>query len=285
MITAKKCFTAGAALLALTLVAVELPSVTYIGRITNAEGIDPSLTDSDATIRLLRTDNQHCLAQSAISALEPTRYNYRLYAPMTDDTASTTYGKVDLAVAFQVTMSGKTYTSSGLALPQPGTLVQYDLAFATDANQNGVADAYEEEMELFEMPAAGVEGPYDADADYDGDGMSNRDEYYAGTDPLNAADRLAVVTLTPNALEGHTAVEFIISQGHSYGIKTADSLADGLTEKPFRVVPQTGERLYHRLNVGKNAAATATVYLLPEAVTSKFIRVMVDTVPLSAPTE
>lgn len=263
----------------LPLRAIELPPVAYIGRITGWEGINATLTDPNATIEMRRVDNNCLLAQENLITVEGVRENYALQIPMTSD-ANPEYGQRNLAVYLKAFISGIAYTSPQLSLPASGSLVSYDLAFATDNNKNGVADEYEEEMENFYLPDAGITDPYDADADYDNDGMSNRDEYYAGTDPLNAKDKLAIINFTPNAANGKTAVEFIVSRGHSYAIKESENLSENFEETTFALTTEEGAPAYKRLNT-TDATATATIYLLPTDATQQFIRVAVDIVPIN----
>lgn len=264
------------------LFAVELPAVTFIGRITDPEGLEPSLADPNASVLLCRADNQAALARGNIQPISNTRFNYVIHSPMTDQLEDVLYGQSSVGVHLKITIGDREFTSPKLVLPEAGTLVKYDLAFATDANGNGVADEYEEMLGP-DMAAEGIDGPYDADADYDGDGMSNRDEYYAGTDPFNAADRLAIVALTPKAKNDHTAVEFIIARGHSYAVKAGDNLASALEETRFRTAPDASAATYERLNVASTYEATAVLYLLPDDATKKFIRVAVDAISPTPP--
>lgn len=283
-IAIKSSLMAMAGLLFFPLMALEIPAVTYIGRITDPEGLEPSLADPHAQVKIRRVDNQALLAEGMIYPIANTRYNYIVNVPMTTLSENDAYGKTEVQVQLEVKIGSSSFTSTALALPEAGTLVKYDLAFATDANQNGVADEYEE-MIAPDMAVEGIDGPYDADADYDGDGMSNRDEYYAGTDPFNEHDKLAIIAFRPNDTNQHTAVEFIIARGHSYALKAGEKINESLSEVAFRTEPVEQAATYQRLNVTSTYEATATVYLLPEEATSKFVRVKVDTVPLPAATE
>lgn len=63
------------------------------------------------------------------------------------------------------------------------------LTFSTDNDRDGIADAWEAQYGFATNSAA------NRDLDPDGDGLSNWEEYVAGTDPTNGLSALAVVTL------------------------------------------------------------------------------------------
>lgn len=267
-------------LAAAPLAAVELPSVTYLGRVTNWAGMEASLANPNARIQVFRSDTDVLLAATTIGIIGDSRYNYTVHIPMTL-TPDADYGQQGLSICFKAEVDNTVYTSPRFTLPEAGTLVKYDIAFATDENGNGVADEYETELEAFEMPENGISGSYDADADYDGDGISNRDEYYAGTDPFWAEDRLAVTAFNPKAEADHIEVEFIASSGRNYLIEKTVTLSETFAEEPFRLEAKDGAKAYERLNAETDR--TAKVYLLPSDANSAFIRVAVDIVPVTKP--
>ena len=67
-------------------------------------------------------------------------------------------------------------------------LVTINVTPPVDANTNGLADAWEAQF-----------GITDPNADTDGDGVSNRNEYWAGTNPTNALSWLRATAITPAA--------------------------------------------------------------------------------------
>jgi len=86
-----------------------------------------------------------------------------------------------------------------------------------DIDGNGIADAWE--LQYF--------GQYgiDPDGDADGDGMSNLREYYAGTNPTNAASafRLLSATKTNNNIR----LDWTAVGGHSYVVQVATNSPSG----------------------------------------------------------
>src|SRR5207247_3530882 len=61
----------------------------------------------------------------------------------------------------------------------------------TDSNANGLPDAWERTY----FGTLGV----NPDADPDGDGLSNKEEYLAGTNPTNSSDNLRITAATAAA--------------------------------------------------------------------------------------
>jgi hypothetical protein len=83
------------------------------------------------------------------------------------------------------------------SLSNASAVVQTDtIAGGVDANANGVPDAWER----IYFGALGV----NPNADADGDGLSNKEEYLAGTNPTNSLDRLEITAFS-SAPDGTTA--------------------------------------------------------------------------------
>ena len=65
----------------------------------------------------------------------------------------------------------------------------------------------------------------DANLDSDGDGMTNLQEYRAGTDPRSAASRLRIISLDVSA--DAPQISFPTVGGKTYRIEYCDNLAQG----------------------------------------------------------
>lgn len=92
-----------------------------------------------------------------------------------------------------------------------------------------VATAYVEGLAPW-LVAYGREG-YEADTDWDGDGVSNYEEYLAGTNPFDSSDRLRITAISVKDDKPLLSFEYV--GGHVYGILKTTTLAlpDWMKEK------------------------------------------------------
>jgi hypothetical protein len=86
-----------------------------------------------------------------------------------------------------------------------------------DFDQDGMADAWEVQFRFNTNSAA------DALMDFDGDGMSNRDEYVADTDPTDASSVLKIVLTATNANQ----LNFVAQSNISYSLQWRTNLLSG----------------------------------------------------------
>ncbi|MES2706143.1 MAG: DUF1800 family protein [Verrucomicrobiota bacterium] len=116
-----------------------------------------------------------------------------------------------------------------------------------DGNRNGLSDLYE-----LLHPGLGA-----AEDDPDGDGLTNQQENAAGTDPLDGADRLEVVSLT--RVTGGIQAGWRTLQGKNYQLQSAASLDGpwraegdamaGTGSAAEAAVALRGDRLFLRVEV------------------------------------
>jgi hypothetical protein len=89
-----------------------------------------------------------------------------------------------------------------------------------DSDADGIPDSYENQYPL----ALDANDPDDAGEDYDGDGMTNLEEYLAGTNPESAASRLWLQTVPSG---GSLIFSFAALSNHSYTVEHRASLSTG----------------------------------------------------------
>jgi hypothetical protein len=101
--------------------------------------------------------------------------------------------------------------------PATGTFINADPLYMTpvDNNLNGMADFWESAV------APGV--ALTANGDPDGDHSTNREEYLAGTDPL---DPDSVFAIQPTLTAGGLAFTWPLAAGRTYAVQSADLPTD-----------------------------------------------------------
>jgi hypothetical protein len=98
-------------------------------------------------------------------------------------------------------------------------------------------------VEYFGHPTGQASGNSLAGQDADGDGMTNLEEYLAGTSPINPADNLRLLAIT---VSSPVTLQFNAVAGKSYSVLYSDALgsawqklADVPAASPTRLVAVT----------------------------------------------
>lgn len=200
------------------------PHHTLYGLVRNQFG-DP-ITGSPAEV-YLETPGGTQLHVSLLNGLEP-GVNYRIDVPMDSGTALDLYQPTALRPFFQFRI--KVVIGSTVYLPiemvgnfaqigQPGEKTRIDLTLGEDSDGDGLPDAWEQALiAIYGGNLAGI-NPND---DTDGDGISNVDEYLAGTYAFDPSDGFRL-ELTGVA-DGASKLEFLAIRGRTYAIQASADL-------------------------------------------------------------
>jgi hypothetical protein len=108
--------------------------------------------------------------------------------------------------------------------------VGVNLTVLLDFDRDGMADWWETNYAGFNTNNAA-----DALLDNDGDGMINRDEYGAGTNPADALSHLKLTLTTTNT----AVLEFVAQTNLSYALQCRTDLSSGLWSNVTSIIGQT----------------------------------------------
>ena len=242
---------------------VSIVPFTFAGRITDYAHI---AYDADAAVEVrLKNAAGDLLAKTTTQTSGVTCYNYVLPVPVSTQKMKG-YATVGEKVTFEfVDPYGKVYAGlvaeADAVIGNPGVVKRLDVVLATDADGDGVADEYLESIEYW-MWLNGIEGPYDAKADYDGDGHSNYEEYVAGTNPCDPADKFSIRQMALEmGLSDYVRLRIPVTQGRSYTVEetarleTPEWRQTSFTEDAEKAPAET------HLNTGASEVGYRTIFV------------------------
>lgn len=211
------------------------PHHTLYGMVRNQWG-DP--IDFFSSAVFLETPAGTTLQSSLVDGLEP-GVNYRLDVPMDAGTTADLYQPTAMRPFFlfrlQVRVGQVTYLPIEMSgdfseIGQPARQTRIDLTLGADSDGDGLPDAWEEAIiALF----GGTLADINPDDDTDGDGISNLNEYLAGTYAFDPSDGFRLSVASVNA--GDSILEFLAIRGRTYAIESSLDLRQW-TAVRFRVV-------------------------------------------------
>ncbi len=100
----------------------------------------------------------------------------------------------------------------------PGATTTFNVTVLADTDQDGIPDVIENSLGL------DANNITDAFTDLDGDGMNNRAEFIAGTDPTN---RLSYLKIGQSVTPGAASVQVGTVSNHTYTVQFTDALESG----------------------------------------------------------
>lgn len=213
------------------------PHHTLYGMVRNQFGDPINIFPSDV---FLETPSGVQLRISVVNNLEP-GVNYRLDVPMDSGTSGDTnaYQPTALKPFFpfklKVKIGQTTYlpiqmTGNFAQIGQPGQKTRIDLTLGVDSDGDGLPDAWEYALIAIYGGTLASIRPED---DTDGDGISNYDEYIAGTYAFDPSDGFRLALTGVNA--GATTMEFLAIRGRNYTIQSSPNLQQWSSVN-FRIV-------------------------------------------------
>ncbi len=176
------------------------------------------------------------LARSSLKADISSGSNYRVLLPNDMNGGVDGYkdGVFDAALPFtvQVQIGSRTFdpieSSAGLTVPgDPGSALRLDFSLGTDSDMDGLPD----EWEFQQLLNAGIDAgsanynldQLSGDGDFDDDGLTDRQEYLAGTFAYLNFNTMTFRVLSLDGEEG-LRVQFLAVEGHSYSFEGSPDL-------------------------------------------------------------
>lgn len=245
-----------------------LPPFVYTGRITSYDGSGYDSIASGAEIRA-RKEGALIARSKIVASTGDTAANYTLVIPMSlVDTATAAVKGDKLTFEIDPNMKGTdvfTATNVFVEVGNPGRIASVNVRVASCTNPWGVADQYLEDIESY-MQEYGYTS-YDPNADWDGDGVSNYDEYLAGTDPFSAEDAglkiLAWKTVADNP--DVMAATFLPGRNRAYSaIRRAPDSDEPFTLSPHQTTSVRYAEQKSYFVTGNEDPEVRTLYLLKE---------------------
>ena len=213
------------------------PHHTLYGLVRNQFGDPITISPSDV---YLETPSGTQLHTSVVNGLDP-GVNYRLEVPMDSGTAADTnaYQPTALKPFFQFKLKVQIDQTAYLPLEmvgnfaqigQPSLKTRIDLTLGVDSDGDGLPDAWEQALiDIYGGTLASIRPGDDAD----GDGISNLNEYLAGTYAFDPEDGFRLTLTGANA--GASAMEFLVIRGRTYTLQASSNLQQW-TPVAFRAV-------------------------------------------------
>ena len=262
--------------------AVSLPPFVYTGRITDYERTGFESTTKGAEIRA-RDANGVLVARAPIVAPTggDTTANYALAIPLASAEtpgAAQTGDELTFEIDPNTGDARDVYaaTNTFLAVGRPGRVARVDVCVATCTNPYGVADQYLDGLAAYWAEVKGTDEPfvYDPKADWDGDGVSNYDEYLAGTDPLNPEDAgLRILSWRPVAGNPDAfEATFLPGKGRAYSAerRAIDEPSAAFRRTPHAETPNPSAARKAYLVTGGEDPDVRAIYLFREDAASLY---------------
>lgn len=221
--------------------AVPKPPVVTYGLIRDEYGV-PLAAEAKAVSRLVRESDPEgrVYSQCAVEANVFLGMNYRLSLEIdSSGPVRSRAATVGTQMRVQAVVDG---VDEGLSpnptwsTPQAGTMQRRDYTLGEDEDGDGLPDAWE--LWMMELnPNAGEAGEPDdiasfrPDGDSDRDGMSNMQEFLAGTDPFSSTDLFSIVGFEQVPGTQLAAITFKTSVDRLYHVLVSET-ADGADWSP-----------------------------------------------------
>lgn len=179
--------------------------------------------------------------------------NYSVNVPMDSGTTALLYEinalRPLLPFTIRVVIGGVSYVPiqalSAFNIGDPAGQTRIDLTIGVDSDNDGLPDSWEQE--LIDQDQTGrlrTLADVRPDDDLDGDGLTNLQEYIAGTYALDGSDRLALEVI--QATGTFTRLRFLAITGRTYRLTSTPKIGVAFSEQPFSLTPTGDTVLFYQ---------------------------------------
>ena len=261
-------------------VAANFPIGTHLVKGTLKDWQNNVLTSSAAvTIQAVAT-NGTVIASTPVANPSADGYNFLLQIPLSTTATDSTAAVGDQLNCVLIQETGLALAASPITVGNANAVSSLALEFVNmQSYTNSAGTTVNVPAEYVDTIAAmledeGIEGEdYDPFADYDHDGVSNYNEYRAGTDPFNPDDKLEIKAYA-GAQNMLNSLSFEYVGGHIYGVETTLSLTN--PRWALQKVKKTETDSEHEQimpSADEEEVGLATIYVVPaEGATSQFFK-------------
>ena len=257
---------------------------TFAGRVLDWQ--KGALGDDSGIVIRVRNADGRVLSKCGTFTSSASPYNYRVTIPVANAPAE---GCVTVGDAVVFEIEDTTYRPSKIyrgkvppekcVVAKSGGVCRVDICLFNDADGDGVPDEYVSAI-AGEMYDHGI-WQWDPNADWDGDGVRNADEWKAGTSPFERDDVFALraaETVEGMSVKDFFPITFFARAGRTYGVKATETLTDGGAWRyaAFRTEPTGTAAETYYVNATDKSGETCTVYVPKNDVKSSFYKVTVE---------
>lgn len=214
------------------------PPHTIFGQIRNEEG--SPLTEESALI-VFESSNGTVIETRLMPGLAP-GINYEIVVPMDAGIEEDLYRADALSpeVPFLITvhLGGETFVPLEMSgdtrqLGEPGESTRIDLTLGLDSDGDGLPDAWKDTVIAMSGDPDLQYSDITPEGDLDKDGLTNREEYVAGTYAWDARDRFELDIIEADA-SGRSRLAFLAIDGRTYSLEVSHDMTTW-EPIPFRV--------------------------------------------------
>jgi hypothetical protein len=252
------------------------PVVTY-GLVRDEYG-NPIKRSSALSAKLVKADapDGFVYASTTVGETAYPDMNYRLQLEIDSEGPTRSYAVLEgteMRIRFFIGDEEQPATPTPVfTTPANGTAQRKDYALGTDADGDGLPDAWE----AWVLSAGGnasdaaAIAAFAPGADADGDGMSNYREFLAGTDPFISTDLLEITRFVKTGSGDRTEIRFTTVPGRSYRVVSTATLEDPVWTPVATSRNAEGEAAYETYS---GTGRQITVYIDTPGTDSAFFRV------------